>query len=495
MRGVSRRYFMAGVAGAVGTSALPFSVWSGQRAQAAGPLTRYDASTPEGEVMIEKYARAVATMMEDGRFVGTPKSWLFQWYTHTVDPTKSMSGEIERLYGNADPNDPNRLLALAMWNTCQTHGSNGLPQDYRMFLPWHRMYLYYFERIIRAVLADDSFTLPYWDYTTEGKHGIPQPFRQPNNNLYGSLYRDNRNKGNQLGTANVNAGQPIDKNARGNPLNLSVLKERDYERRGVAGGFDYTLDNELHGAVHVLVGDTTNMGRIPWAARDPIFWLHHCNIDRLWASWNKGGRANPSGNWLTQSFVFSDEKGKRVDAVVGDFVDTETIKVGPYKYDKLEPVPLAPVPVAATAAAAPAIIASQVQPGPINLRPDAEVIVSLTPAAVPVAAPPQGESRVFLVLQNLQANAQPGILYEAYLDVPSAGSTRPQSVGTFNFFEATTHGPDHGATQGRERVFSFDVTDIASAGFAGAPTARIAPVGTAAADANPVVGSVSLVRQ
>jgi tyrosinase len=29
------------------------------------------------------------------------------------------------------------------------------------------------------------------------------------------------------------------------------------------------------------------------AALDPIFYLHHCNIDRMWAVWNGGGKANP----------------------------------------------------------------------------------------------------------------------------------------------------------------------------------------------------------
>src|SRR5207237_349537 len=40
---------------------------------------------------------------------------------------------------------------------------------------------------------------------------------------------------------------------------------------------------DIHGAVHVWVGG--EMGRIDWAAYDPIFWAHHANIDRLWARW------------------------------------------------------------------------------------------------------------------------------------------------------------------------------------------------------------------
>ncbi|MGH7262080.1 MAG: tyrosinase family protein [Nitrospiraceae bacterium] len=39
------------------------------------------------------------------------------------------------------------------WNTCQ-HGSY-------FFLSWHRMYLYYFERILREASRDPNFALPY----------------------------------------------------------------------------------------------------------------------------------------------------------------------------------------------------------------------------------------------------------------------------------------------------------------------------------------------
>ncbi|HKO08858.1 MAG TPA: tyrosinase family protein, partial [Alphaproteobacteria bacterium] len=59
-------------------------------------------------------------------------------------------------------------------------------------------------------------------------------------------------------------------------------------------GFCATLDFGLHGNVHVWVGNNQGMASVPWAANDPIFWMHHCNIDRLWASWNKGNCKNPA---------------------------------------------------------------------------------------------------------------------------------------------------------------------------------------------------------
>ena len=43
------------------------------------------------------------------------------------------------------------------------------------------------------------------------------------------------------------------------------------------------------------------------AALDPIFWLHHANIDRLWEVWNIGGGAKPDHQrWLDRSFPLRD---------------------------------------------------------------------------------------------------------------------------------------------------------------------------------------------
>jgi hypothetical protein len=35
------------------------------------------------------------------------------------------------------------------------------------------------------------------------------------------------------------------------------------------------------------------MADLPASSRDPLFFAHHCNIDRLWASWSAMGHTNP----------------------------------------------------------------------------------------------------------------------------------------------------------------------------------------------------------
>jgi tyrosinase len=321
----SRRSFLAGVA------AVPFCVWFEEQGFAqAATLTRFDATSPQGQAMLKIYAGAAGKMMTTSQIPeGKPIGWLFQWYTHWVRADRTKAQEITRVYPTPSPD---KDLANEMWSTCQAHDRNPLKEQF--FLPWHRMYVFYFERIIRAVSGEKTFTLPYWDYSTSDptKHGIiPKEFRLASDPTFKFLFRDNRNRpslGPQI--PNVNGGQAIDTFAPG-ALATTALKQGSYLPQGALPGFNQALDSGLHGNVHGLTGDTTNMGSVPWAARDPVFWMHHCNIDRLWASWNKNGGRNPGGSWLTQTFVFADENGRRVVGTVNDFKDIAALN---YTYDR-----------------------------------------------------------------------------------------------------------------------------------------------------------------
>ncbi len=53
----------------------------------------------------------------------------------------------------------------ATWCACE--------HDTPQFLTWHRMFLWYFERVLRQASGDRSLTLPYWDYATAPR--LPPP--------------------------------------------------------------------------------------------------------------------------------------------------------------------------------------------------------------------------------------------------------------------------------------------------------------------------------
>ena len=109
--------------------------------------------------------------------------------------------------------------------------------------------------------------------------------------------------------------------------------------------------------------------------------------------------------------------------------------------------------------------------------------------------------RLFLVLRNYRANAQPGVLYHVYLALPpgTAGEAAERHyVGPLSFFDAVPHAGHGGSFVGR--TARFDVTDIAerlrASGHLGeAPSVTIAPAGQPAASAQPVIGEISLVEQ
>ena len=66
---------------------------------------------------------------------------------------------------------------------------------------------------------------------------------------------------------------------------------------------------------------------------DPIFWLHHANIDRLWSLWNRRV-ANPTdGAWLNHTFTnnFVNPDGTPESPVVKSLLSTRQLG---YRYDR-----------------------------------------------------------------------------------------------------------------------------------------------------------------
>jgi tyrosinase len=497
----SRRVFVAGAA------TIPFGLWLQRVGLAQSVVTRYDATSADGQRMLRIYAAAAAKMMNTVA-EGDPTSWVFQWYTHGVRPDRTKAAEIARVYPQAGTP---RTLAQDMWSTCQAHF---VPQNEPFFLPWHRMYVYFFERIIRKVSGEASFTLPYWNYSVAdpARHGIlPREFRMPGDPVFRALYRANRNAPDARNprAPNVNNGDPIDKGLP-NSLSLAALKQGTYLPQGALQGLNQSLDFGLHGSVHVEIGNTENMGNVPWAARDPIFWVHHCNIDRLWASWNRNGGVNPAGAWLNQTFVFADENGNRVVAKVDDFKDIATLG---YAYDRLESAPptFRPHALVTESLAPPApdsvvVMQARVELGAGPTRVALEPVAS-APGAGSLPERARGLSanrRLYLVVRDIRAAVAPGVMYNVYLDLPTASApsdATPHHVGSIGFFGAVPHEghPMDGAVPD-PRFISFDVTEVvrdlqARQLLADKPVVTIAPVGRPAANAQAVIGALSLAEQ
>src|SRR5262249_10583309 len=124
-----------------------------------------------------------------------------------------------------------------------------------------------------------------------------------------------------------------------------------------------SVESVPHNAVHVDVGgEWTKAGKTldGWmidpdtAALDPIFWLHHANIDRLWTVWNRISKLNtdPAGSvnvggknisWSTSvKFSFNDATGKVVTMTPSQVIDSTKTPFA-YDYDNTSnPLPAPP---------------------------------------------------------------------------------------------------------------------------------------------------------
>lgn len=273
--------------------------------------TRYNVNSPEGRKMLAKLERAVKQMKEFPAH--DPSSYTFQWYTHWIDgPPGFQFAEARKRKTEVIAELPPsyQALAEAMWNSCQSHSHDpDNPEAFQewYFLPWHRHLLYHFEQIVRQVLRDEDFSLPYWNPASGSAAdlAIPTIFRDKTSPLY-----------NETRYPWVNAGAGIDK-VLGPWFNLNALNEPFYiDTPNGNLGFCPQIDINPHFLVHTSIGGdmATPFNRV---ARDPLFWVHHANIDRVWESWNRLGRENPTDpRWLDRKFTFADRNGKRVDVAV-----------------------------------------------------------------------------------------------------------------------------------------------------------------------------------
>ncbi|HEX9668190.1 MAG TPA: tyrosinase family protein, partial [Thermoanaerobaculia bacterium] len=227
------------------------------------------------------------------------------------------------------------------------------------------------------------------------------------------------------------------------------------------------LEFQPHNVVHVAVGGSGWMSDPACAARDPIFWLHHANIDRLWQQWLnlEGGRANTTNNeWETQTFTFFDETGTAQNLTGCQILNMATQL--DYQYEGL-PVnnvtlcdegPPTAAPEGPPPAAPKTLAAGEPAQTKLGAR-RVSVKVALPPAAnqriLTLAGPDPG--RVRLVLEGVKL-LRHGSHYEVYINLPEGATPDPKGpsfVGSVALFDH----PEHAAETNR----SFDVTDEVAA--------------------------------
>jgi N-acetylneuraminic acid mutarotase len=309
----------------VGTNSVGTASSGGKK-----PYIRYNVNSPEGQVMLAKYAQAIEIMRTLPDY--DTHSWTWWWNTHWI------KGPPAFLWDYSMKKKAEVIAALpkeyqadseAVWDGCQAHPYNpSNPEQYQQwyFLPWHRLMLNEFEGVIREVLHDETFTLPYWNPVTgnDADLVLPAVFRAPGTTLY-----------NGTRWPWVNGGERIDILYR-DWLSLDALNEDFYiDSPTGSHGFNPKLDTNPHFLTHLAVGG--DMADFATVGGDPLFYLHHANLDRIWESWNRLGHTNPTDpKYLNRTFAYGDRSGKRVDLPVS--AADRVAQLG-YEYDSYEKPP------------------------------------------------------------------------------------------------------------------------------------------------------------
>jgi tyrosinase len=181
------------------------------------------------------------------------------------------------------------------WNTRQLGN--------HFFWSWHRMYLYWFERVVRRMSGDATWALPFWDSESPTQRTLPAAFRDSQS----ELYTPNRGAGWNDGSASFPASH------------VSTIRAMQIGGPGYEGRAFFTagevFESNPHNTVHIDIGGW--MGSPLTAAQDPVFFVHTANIDRLWNLWLAQGGAMRNDPlfldaWKNKPYTFFDENRKEV---------------------------------------------------------------------------------------------------------------------------------------------------------------------------------------
>jgi tyrosinase len=487
------------------------------------------------------YARGVAAAK--ARVIAMPTSWDFYAAIHGFD------SQLWLQLGYLDPTKmPIQNLQDTFWKQCQ-HGTWYFP-------PWHRGYLIAFEVVIRAEViklgGPVDWALPYWNYFKPNQNALPPAFAsrdwpdgQGNNPLFVPQRYGPQNDGNVFVLLNQ--------------VNLQALSDPDFTGvpsggspgfGGVDTGFSHGgpvhggIETQPHDYVHGLVGGEDPQTGLPGlmsdpdiAALDPIFWLHHANIDRLWEVWREHPptHVDPTDPRWNNGPAFIGERKFAMpmpDGCTWVFTPGQmsNLKALDYAYDDVSAGP-APAPLAArmatlgfdaatagriggVAVATPKnveLVGATIGSLPIEgndirtdvrldkaarqkvarslMKPGVAAAAALGPAAVP--------DRVFLNLENVTGLSD-ATAFNVYIGLPQGGEALAGSIALFGVRKASQAGGPHG---GRGLTFVLEITDIVdrlhlqNALDVDSLQVRLAPIRPVSKAAKINIGRISLYRQ
>jgi tyrosinase len=307
--------------------------------------------------------------------------------------------------------------------------------------------------------GNPNFALPYWNWTQNRR--IPAPFWQ------GTLLDTTRTVGpddriparfvRQSIIDNILGQTDFELFASTRPFGQNNTDPVWQRRRGAAS----LLEATPHDNVHVWISGNMQTFMSPL---DPIFWLHHCNIDRLWAEWNAPPRNHPNtSNGLWRNFTL-----RPFNTLVG--ILQSVTQLG-YTYDTLAQPQLAVVSDLPPLLERARNRFELMEPRTASLGQEVSFSVQTPESAVSLAAEAVAEEdvsadggpKVLAFVRGVEPPQDKQVTVNVFLNCPYLSADTPVSdphyVGTFTFFSAHEHEDEAEGEHDMKLSFAFDLTE------------------------------------
>ncbi|XP_024030445.1 polyphenol oxidase, chloroplastic [Morus notabilis] len=381
---------------------------------------------------------------------------------------------------NLPPSDPRNFMQQANIHALYCDGPDGdkdglgkyiqfLVHNSWLFFPFHRWYVYFYEKILGNLIGDPNFALPFWNWDHPDGMQIPDMYTDESS----ALYDLNRSTAHQPPTTvdldyhNGKAPKPreeqVDDNLYGvmyknmvSGAKLPLLFFGSPYREG-STTTPGSIEKHPHNCVHIWTGHEItpqtplgeDMGAFYSAGRDPIFFAHHANVDRMWNIWKTldGPKRKDitKPDFLDFSFVFYDEHAQLVRVKIRDCLNTEVLG---YVYEKVELPWLKERGMPHTRLAVPRnpnVRKVELTDFPITLKGSAVTIVVPRPAKKARSKEEKEEEEEVLVVEDISFDGILRVKFDVYVnDEYAPGPANAEFAGCFaNVPHKHKHGGDH----------------------------------------------------
>jgi hypothetical protein len=218
----------------------------------------------------EAVGTCVITVRRDARDL-TPQQW------------SAFVAAVQAMQQRPNATTPSTFDRLAKLHTTMSASVHGTA----LFFAWHRRFLKDFENKLRAI--DPTVSLPYWNWAQDS-NAPEQSY------IWGARYLGG-NGGSPDGVVQIGpfAGwRPLNPQPHGlrrqwsNGTRIAAWASAEIINSAIASSGSYdTLRRAIepvpHGKVHVNVGG--DMSTLNGSPNDPLFWVFHAYVDKIWADW------------------------------------------------------------------------------------------------------------------------------------------------------------------------------------------------------------------